>query len=291
MRETSSPIGATTVREWLLIGRGQARRPVLQRFALLFLLAIALVSLWPGALTRTAYDKQFRESPNAPVSKQFPLGTDELGRDRFARLLYATRLSLIAAPAAALLSTLLAALVGGLAGLLGGWVDRAAVAGIDLMLSLPWLFLLIIVRALLPLNVEPLISVVVTFGLIGLLGWPSAARVVRAGCRTLRGSDLVIQARASGLGSGRVLWKHVLPNVRPVLLAQFRASIPLYVLAEANLALLGLGVADPLPSWGNLLRPLESGMMPDPAAWAPLVLMLLVVSCLYLTQTSEVVTR
>src|SRR3954447_16942551 len=116
MRVASSPIRATTVREWLLIGRGQARRPVLQRSAILVLLAIALVSLWPGALTRTEYDKQFRESPNAPVSKQFPLGTDELGRDRFARLLYATRLSLIAAPAAALLSTLLAALVGGLAG-------------------------------------------------------------------------------------------------------------------------------------------------------------------------------
>ena len=297
-------IATAPSRSWLAWGLGfssnfrgrnarqtQAGRPVLQHVASFILIAVASMSIWPGALARNAYDKQFREAPNAAMSRQFPLGTDELGRDRLARLLYATRLSMLAAPAAAFLSTVLAALIGGAAGLMGGWVDRAAVAAIDLMLSLPWLFLLIIVRALLPLNVEPLVSVVVTFGLIGLLGWPSAARVVRAGCRTLRGSDLVIQARASGLGNGRVLWKHVLPNVRPVLVAQFRASVPLYVLAEANLALLGLGVADPLPSWGNLLQPLESGMMPDPAAWAPLVLMLVVVSCLYLTQQSEVVTR
>jgi peptide/nickel transport system permease protein len=263
----------------------------MRHLAQILLFAIVLVSLRPGALTRTPYDRQFRELPNSPFSKQFPLGTDELGRDRFSRLLYGTRLSLLAAPAAALLSTILAGLVGGIAGLFGGWIDRAAVAAIDLMLSLPWLFLLIIVRALLPLNVAPLVSVVVTFGLIGLLGWPSAARMVRASCRKLRCSDLVIQARAGGLGNGRVLLKHVLPNVRPILFAQFRASIPIYVLAEANLALLGLGVADPLPSWGNLLRPLESGMVPDLAAWAPLALMLIVVSCLYLTQSSEVVTQ
>jgi peptide/nickel transport system permease protein len=159
------------------------------------------------------------------------------------------------------------------------------------MLSLPWLFLLIIVRAMLPLNVSGLVSLLVTFGLIGLLGWPSSARVVRAGCSALRTSDLVIQARACGLPRSRVLLKYVLPNVRPVLVAQFWASIPVYVLAEANLGLLGLGVADPLPSWGNLLRPLESGFAADAAAWAPLALMLIVVSCLYAVRPAEAVAR
>jgi len=253
--------------------------------------ALLLAALWPADATRASYDRQFRELPNAPVSRQFPLGTDDLGRDRLSRLLYGTRISLLAAPIAALLSMVLAALVGGLAGFAGGWFDRAAVAVIDLMLSLPWLFLLIIVRAMLPLNMPALLSVVVTFGLIGLLGWPSAARIVRAGCRELRCSDLVVQARACGLPKSRILIKHVMPNVRPILIAQFRASIPVYILAEANLGLLGLGVADPLPSWGNLLRPLESGMLPDWAAWSPLLLMMIVVSCLYVTQKSEEVVR
>jgi peptide/nickel transport system permease protein len=264
---------------------------LVRRIAGILIGAIAMLSLWPAALSRADYDRQFRDYPNAPISKQFPLGTDELGRDRFSRLLYGTRISLLAAPAAALLSTVLAALVGGLAAFLGGWFDRAASAAIDLMLSLPWLFLLIIVRALLPLNVPALLSIVVTFGLIGVLGWPSAARIVRAGCVALRGSDMLIQARASGLHEIRVLLKHVLPNVRPILIAQFRASIPIYILAEANLGLLGLGVADPLPSWGNLLRPLESGMIANAAAWTPLILVLTIVSCFYLTQSSDVVAR
>src|SRR4051794_33797897 len=213
----------------------------------MLLFMVVLAALWPGSMTQAPYDRQFRDRPNAPVSREVPLGTDELGRDRFSRLLYGTRVSLLAAPAAALVSTLLAALVGGLAGFLGGWVDRAAVAAIDLMLSLPWLFLLIIVRAMLPLNLPASLSVLVTFSLIGSLGWASAARVVRAGCAALRSSDLVIQARASGLRNSRILLKHVLPNVRPILTAQFRVSIPIYILAEANLSLLGLGVADPVP--------------------------------------------
>jgi peptide/nickel transport system permease protein len=264
---------------------------VLRRLAYGVLLAILLVSLFPRLVTSASYDRQFRDFPSAAPSRQFPLGTDDLGRDRLARLLYGARISLLAAPAAALVSTIIAAAVGGLAGFLGGWADRLSAAAIDLMLSLPWLFLLIIVRAALPLNVPAAVSIPVTFGLIGVLGWASAARIVRAGCAGLRSSDLVIQARACGLPRLRVLTRHVVPNVRPILAAQLRASIPLYVLAEANLGLLGLGVSDPIPSWGNLLRPLESGLAPDWAAWTPLLLLLVVVSCLYVTQPSEVVVR
>src|SRR5271166_1490911 len=92
------------------------------------------------------YATQFRESPNAAPSKRFWLGTDDLGRDRFSRLLYGGRVSLLLAPAAALLSTLLAACIGGLAGSLGGRFERLALAAPDLSLSLPWLFLLLTVR-------------------------------------------------------------------------------------------------------------------------------------------------
>ena len=256
-----------------------------------FLVAVLAAAWWPGGVTSSDFAEQFRQMPDAPISRQFPLGTDELGRDRLSRLLYGTRISLLAAPAAALLATFLAALVGGAAGFLGGWVDRILTPLVDLMLSLPWLFLLIMVRALLPLNASALVSIVVTFGLIAVLGWPSAARVVRAACIALRDSDLVLYARASGLSPGRILWKHVVPNVKPVLLAQFWASIPIFVLAEANLGLLGLGVADPTPSWGNLLRPLGAAFLPAAGAWAPLALMLLVVSCLYVLRSKPEVAQ
>lgn len=253
------------------------------------LLVVTLACLGAEWLAPAHYAKQFREAPNAPPSQAHPLGTDELGRDRFSRLLYGTRVSLILAPAAALLSSLLAALLGGTAGYLGGWWERVSLAGMDLVLSLPWLFLLLTVRALLPLNVSPLTSVVITFFLLGLLGWAAGARVVCAGVRSLCHSDFVLQARASGCNGWRLLLVHILPNLKPVLSAQFWIAVPVFILSEANLGMLGLGVAEPMPSWGNLLRGLENypALAESPWMLAPLLLLMLVVGGFQLILTRE----
>ena len=232
---------------------------------------------------------QFREMPNAPPSHQHLLGTDELGRDRFSRVLYGTRVSLLMAPAAALLSTLLATLVGGVAGYLGGRWERLAMAAADLFLSMPWLFLLLAVRAVLPLNIAPITSVAVTFLLLGLLGWAASARVLCAGMRDLRSSDFVLLARASGLRGVRLLAIHVLPNLKPALYAQFWISIPVFILSEANLGILGLGVSEPLPSWGSLLRELESFTSFGFEAWklVPLVVLVVAVSSFQIILSRE----
>ncbi len=247
-------------------------------------LVSAACLLAPYVSASASYARQFRDLPDAPPSRQHPLGTDDLGRDRLARLLYGTRVSLLLAPAAALLSTLLAALIGGIAGFAGRWVEHGVTAVIDLFLSLPWLFLLITVRALLPLNVSPLVSVIVMFTLLGALGWAAAARVVCADARTLSNSDFVLLARASGIGGFRLLWRHLLPNLKPVLQAQFWLSIPVFILTEANLGMLGLGVAEPMPSWGSLLHELEGFSALSAHSWqfAPLLLLVLVVSCFHL---------
>ncbi|HYL38575.1 MAG TPA: ABC transporter permease [Bryobacteraceae bacterium] len=260
-----------------------------QKAALLVLALAALASLLAGWLASSSYSEQFRDAISAPPSARFPLGTDELGRDRFARLLYGTRISLLLAPAAALLSTLIAALLGGTAGYLGGRWERAVTTGIDLFLSLPWLFLLLAVRALLPLNTSPLASVVITFLLLGCLGWASPARMIRAGTRTLLNSDYLVQARASGITAARLFWRHLLPNLRPILLAQFWVSIPVFILSEANLGLLGLGVSEPLPSWGAMLRELENytAVLRNPWMLAPAVLLIAVVSSLQLLLRTE----
>jgi ABC-type dipeptide/oligopeptide/nickel transport system permease subunit len=253
---------------------------------LLLVLAISLAANW---LAPAGYAKQDREAAGAPPSHAHWLGTDEIGRDRFARVLYGTRISLFLAPAAALISTLLAALVGGLAGYLGGTWARAAMTVTDLFLSLPWLFLLITVRAMLPLNVSPAFSVLVTFLILGLLGWTAAARVLCATGSSLRNADFVWQARASGIRGTRLFWIHVLPNMKPVLYAQFWISIPAFILSEANLGILGLGVAEPLPSWGSLLKELEGlvSVGEEPWKFIPLVLLVVVVTSFQLVLSKQ----
>ncbi len=260
-----------------------------QRAACVVLLLVAGVSISANWLAPQGYARQYREEANAPPSPQHWLGTDEIGRDRFARVLYGTRISLLLAPAAALISTLMAALVGGLAGYLGGAWARAAMATTDLFLAMPWLFLLITVRAMMPLNGSPMFSVVVTFLLLGLLGWTSAARVLCATAGSLRDSDFVLQARASGIRAPRLFWIHVLPNLKPVLYAQFWVSIPVFILSEANLGILGLGVAEPMPSWGSLLKELEGliSVGEEPWKFVPLALLVLVVTSFQLVLSDQ----
>lgn len=244
---------------------------------LLIVIATALAASW---LAPAGYARQYRDAIDSPPSRAHWLGTDELGRDRFARIVYGTRISLLLAPAAAALSTLMAALIGGLAGYLGGNWTRAAMAVTDLFLSLPWLFLLITARALMPLNVSPFVSVLVTFLLLGLLGWSAAARVLCSSATALRSSDFVRQARASGISPQRLFWIHVAPNLTPVLSAQFWISIPVFILSESNLGILGLGVAEPMPSWGSLLKELEGliSFSIEPWKFVPLLLLVLVVT-------------
>jgi ABC-type dipeptide/oligopeptide/nickel transport system permease subunit len=256
--------------------------------AIALLAVVVIVALVPGWWAANPYDTQFRATPDAPPSSGFLLGTDALGRDRWSRLIYGTRVSLLLAPAAALLSCLAAGILGGLAGLAGGFVDRVVLAAADLFLSLPWLFLLLMVRACLPLNVSPAASVGITFLLLGMLGWAAPARVVRAAVRTLKSSEFVFMARARGCRPWRLLWRQLLPNVAPILLAQFWVAVPVYILTETTLGMLGLGVAEPLPSWGGLLRELEgSYLLTQPYLLAPAILLAMVIGSFQLLLPSE----
>jgi ABC-type dipeptide/oligopeptide/nickel transport system permease subunit len=150
------------------------------------------------------------------------------------------------------------------------------------MISIPWLFSLLIVRAVLPLNVPPLVSAAISFLMLGLLGWGVPARILLARSRQLRQSEFVLLARASGVSAGRLFFVHVMPNLWPVLVAQFWIAVPVFILAEANLSLLGLGVSEPLPSLGSLLRELDSvfSIRSDVCNFAALFVLVLIVSSL-----------
>lgn len=250
------------------------------RVAAVALLAIAaLAALGARYIAPAGYEHQFRESPDASPSTQHPLGTDDLGRDRWARLLYGMRVSLLLAPLAAGIATALAALVGGLAGYLGGWVERCLMLLVDVFLCIPWLFLLITVRAVLPLNISPEASVIVTFALLGFLGWAASARVICAGIRDMMKSEFVCMARAAGFFGFKLIRLHLLPNLRGTLLAQFWISVPVFIITEANLGVLGLGVSEPLPSLGSLLGELQHvlTLRPEPWQFVPLIVLIVIV--------------
>jgi peptide/nickel transport system permease protein len=261
----------------------------MRNLALAILVVIFVAALGADIFALAPYQEQFRELPNSASSTHHPLGTDELGRDRLSRLLYGSRISLMLAPAAALLATLIAALAGATAGYLGGWWERLFLGATDLSLSLPWLFFLMTVRALLPLDVSPIVSIAITFLLLGALGWAGPARIVRASVVALRRSEFMLQARASGSAGFRIVIIHLLPNLKPVLITQFLVSIPLFILSEANLGLLGLGVAEPMPSWGSLLRDLErfSEVRSNPWLLAPAVMLVAVVMCFQIIARRE----
>ena len=264
-------------------------RKALRRVAAFLLCAIVLLAIAAGVVTPYSYAHQFRELPNAAPSAIHLLGTDGLGRDLFSRLVYGTRVSLLLAPAAALLSTLIAGVLGGTAGLLGGWSERAILGIADLSMAAPLLFVLIALRAMLPLDLAPLLSVIATFLILGLLGWPASLRVVCAATRDIRNSDFLLLARSTGCGPTRMIFRQIFPNLRPVLLAQFWVSIPVFILTEATLSMLGLGVSEPIPSWGNLLRGLEdfSAVSSNPGRLAPLAMLTIVVICFQIILPSQ----
>ncbi|MBZ5618350.1 MAG: ABC transporter permease subunit [Acidobacteriia bacterium] len=261
----------------------------MRRAARVILVAIFGLMLGADAFAPYRYDRQFREEAASPPTRAHPLGTDALGRDRLSRLLHGGRISILLAPAATLVSVGIALTMGLGAALLGPWWGRAARVAIDLFLSLPWLFLLLTARGLLPLNTSPGVSIAVTFALLGFLGWPGPARVMMAAAERQSRADYVLLARAGGGGVWRVAVRHILPNLAPVTLAQFWTTAPAFLLAEANLALLGLGISEPLPSWGNLLRDLQNlaALPRDPAMSIPLLLLVVTLGCCQLAQAAD----
>lgn len=185
------------------------------------------------------------------------LGTDAFGRDEFSRLLFGGQISLAAGLLAALITLSTAAVVGTVSGFYGRWIDEALMGTSELFLSLPWLYFLLGVRAFLPLRVSTTEAFVLMIAVIGLIGWARPARLVRGVVLSARLKNYVVAARGFGASDAYVLRRHVLPQTMGVLLTQAALLVPQYVAAEATLSFFGLGISEPVPSWGNMLSALQ----------------------------------
>jgi len=250
--------------------------------AILLLLVLAAVfTLW---LSHDTVAFQDRDATMAPASARHWAGTDELGRDRMVRVAGALLIGLTGAAIAAVITTTIAASVGLLAAFSPTPIAAILLFLSDAFLALPWLFLLMMARSLLPLTATPMQTAVMTFFILALLGWPACARAVYRGSMALRSSEWMIQGRACGLKNRQLIRLHLLPHLRPLLLPQFLICVPAFIVAEANLGALGLGIGEPMPSWGAMLQELDNSALLFRSHWVYLPIVLLVV-VLFLLET------
>jgi peptide/nickel transport system permease protein len=212
---------------------------------LLGLAAAALLAPWIAP-----HDPLHVSLPDAllPPSAAHPLGTDPLGRDVLSRLLHGARISLMIGFIAVGISVVVGGLIGALAGFYGGWVDGMLMRLVDTMLSIPTIFLLLAVIAMVGPSIQ-LIMVV-----IGLTSWMGVARLVRAELLSLKEREFVLAARLLGASSWRLITRHLLPNAMAPVLVSATLGVGGAILTESVLSYLGLGVQPPTPSWGNILN-------------------------------------
>jgi peptide/nickel transport system permease protein len=230
------------------------------------LLALILAALLAPVITpydpnavNTALARGFPQPP----SREHALGTDELGRDVCARMLSGARISLSVGFVAVGISILAGVLVGAVAGFQGGCVDNLIARLIDIFLSVPTFFLILTVNAYL----AP--SIYNTMVMIGLFGWMTVARLVRAQFMALREEDFITAARMIGVSGPRMVMKHLLPNaIGPVIVAA-TLGIPGAILTESALSFLGLGVQPPQASWGSMLENAQGWLTTAWWMWVP----------------------
>jgi peptide/nickel transport system permease protein len=212
-------------------------------------------------------------------SPWFPLGTDALGRDVLSRLLVGARLSLGIALVAAAGALLIGTFAGALAGFVGQWVDEGVMRVAEFVIALPAIYVVLALRAALPLVLSPASVFWTMVGVFALVGWPVSARGVRAIVARELTEEYAEAARSIGASRTRLLLHHLLPAARGFLVVQATLLLPAFILAEATLSYIGLGFGEPTPSWGVMLQEAGRGPILAEAPWliSPAVGIVLVV--------------
>ncbi len=209
---------------------------------LLCLLAISASVLAPYPYTKTNFE-HLNEGP----SRDYPLGTDQLGRDLLSRMIYGARVSMLVGLGAQVIVVLIGVPLGALSGYLGGRVDLYLMRFVDVMYAFPNLLFVILVMSMLGAGLTNI------FIAIGLTGWVGIARQTRAQVLAIKEKEFVEAARAMGGGFGRLLVRHVLPNALTPIVVAVSFGIPQAIFTEAALSFIGVGINPPTPSWGQMV--------------------------------------
>lgn len=215
------------------------------------LLAIILFRIFGDAESAMRINRAFR---NAPPDANFWLGTDNVGRDMFARMMQGGQVSMLVGVVAVSIQVLMGMLIGGVSGFYGGWIDNILMRFTEIVQSFPFTPLAITISAILGSRVTANQKLIVVISLIGFLSWPGLARMIRGQILSLREMEFVQAARALGVRDARIISRHLLPNTIAYVIVNATIGMAGAILTEASLSFLGLGVPPSTPTWGNLIN-------------------------------------
>lgn len=215
---------------------------------LYFLIAMYLVAVFAPFIATQSY--RHVDPPNRlkPPSREHLMGTDNIGRDVFSRIVWGSRISLSVGFVAAGVAVTVGTIIGATAGYFGGWVDDILMRFTEIVMSFPTFFLLLTIIAIVERSIFNIMLV------IGFTSWPGLARLVRGQVLSLREQEFVMAARALGASDARIIFRHILPNAMAPIIVSATLRIGGAILSESGLSFLGLGVPEPFPSWGSILN-------------------------------------
>ena len=217
-------------------------------FGGIVIIVLSISCLFVPFLITNSYQEQNLELGAASPSLQHWMGTDNLGRDMFARILYGGRISLAVGLSATLVSLTIGVVYGAVAGFFGGKTDAVMMRIVDIMYALPFTIFVILLMVFFGKNI------ILLFVAIGAVEWLTMARIVRGQILSLRKQEFIEAAYALGLGKRRIIFRHMIPNVLGPVIVYTTLTIPAVMLLEAFLSFLGLGVQPPMSSWGGLIK-------------------------------------
>jgi len=249
---------------------------------LVIILSVTFAFLSPYDPLESSIKNRFQ-----PPSLQHPFGTDGLGRDLLTRCLYGGRISLFVGLMVMAITLVIGVPVGAIAGFFGGWIDNVLMRIIDAVLSLPSLLILILISALLRSTELPFVksnNVMTIAVVIGVLSWPTVARLVRAVFLTFREMEYVTAAQALGAADSRIIVGEILPNGFGPIIVEATLEVGYAIMEESGLSFLGFGIMPPTPSWGNLLNAAQGHLIEYPwlAIFPGLLIFLTIISINYI---------
>ncbi|MGM0901707.1 MAG: oligopeptide ABC transporter permease [Bacillota bacterium] len=239
---------------------------------LVVMLVIVFIAIFAPVITPKDPFQVYDQFSAAPSAEHW-LGTDQVGRDVFARLVYASRVSMLVGLGAVLIYTIIGTILGAVSGYFGGWIDILLMRITDVFMSFPNLMIILVVVSVLGPSLWNIIWI------LGLLGWPPVARLVRGSVLSLINTDFVKSGVVLGFSTPRILFFHILPNAIAPILVHATFGIAAAIIIEASLSFLGMGVQPPIASWGNMLTEAQSltVLTSQPWLWVPPGILIVIV--------------